>query len=769
LERLRDLSQNFPAHIQSLLRVKFPTDFKTKIQQLQQQNHGLFETRNPSNPQEMIRKNALYVNGIEADLTKLSAFSLYDLVIKESQFIKRFEKWNIHPEVLDKLLYISKSSNSDQEHPRFLIPQDLKDHIVWLNDVDNDDRYAYNFPRELHTMLQQTFFGQMRFVRRNIINGILLFDPLNNDHLSKIQELMQMVHRGYPIRVGLLPRVYDERSVEFAARFEHLNLIRGAQSAMQYMFELQHADKNLDTIKNQYNHYRGRNTAVDVAKPEHDRMQNRKKLINDGMGLESPNFALLINGALFDGSSESGDQLLMNGLRFEYEKVVQLIREEKLSDDMTDLQDEIIKASKHYSRYNALIFGDGKYEIAEAPKSEYIGGKGLKKYTQVICSTDSDTIESAKEFVKKYEDTRITVLNPSDNYCKKYFANSGIIAATGRIIELDRKFSQEDWELLREFEKSIVGDLLNPNDLGAHPNEWKSDAIFNLNSIISAFQKNVGSRSRVDIDNQVTKLTFNSESTLPSVLAIINPLSLDAQRLTPILTWLVKYKYPVTIHLNPLLETSNVPLKTYYRYVLHDSDMAQFDSIRTSNGEIYTLRMDVPESWLIESIYAEQDLDNLNLYSDCSSETCHARFQLEHLVITGTCFDKTHRRAPRGLELELIDSNSTIHDVTLVMANLGYFQLKSQPGIYNVELPKGRHSEIYEIESVNQVPFYEQSMQLRASAPTAHSIIVNDFDAPFATINVKRNSDEELLIDEQESKSIWNLFGKKDVSICITN
>ncbi len=59
LEQLREISQNFPAQIKSLLKVEFPNHFKTEIQQLQSSHDHLMEGRNPSNQQETIRKNSM--------------------------------------------------------------------------------------------------------------------------------------------------------------------------------------------------------------------------------------------------------------------------------------------------------------------------------------------------------------------------------------------------------------------------------------------------------------------------------------------------------------------------------------------------------------------------------------------------------------------------------------------------------------------------------------------------------------------------------------
>ncbi len=37
---------------------------------------------------------------------------------------------------------------------------------------------------------------------------------------------------------------------------------------------------------------------------------------------------------------------------------------------------------------------------------------------------------------------------------------------------------------------------------------------------------------------------------------------------------------------------------------------------------------------------------------------------------------------------------------TIIMSNLGFFQFKANPGVYNIQLKKGRSSEIYSMESV---------------------------------------------------------------------
>ena len=58
--------------------------------------------------------------------------------------------------------------------------------------------------------------------------------------------------------------------------------------------------------------------------------------------------------------------------------------------------------------------------------------------------------------------------------------------------------------------------------------------------------------------------------------------------------------------------------------------------------------------------------------------------ELEAIMLTGACIDTAFERSeelhPRGTQLVLQDSRSKSLQDTVVMSNLGYFQLKTTPG-----------------------------------------------------------------------------------------
>lgn len=82
---------------------------------------------------------------------------------------------------------------------------------------------------------------------------------------------------------------------------------------------------------------------------------------------------------------------------------------------------------------------------------------------------------------------------------------------------------------------------------------------------------------------------------------------------------------------------------------------------------------------------AELDLDNLQLSQLGTSSALHVSAGLEALLISGSCIDVAATSNaglhPRGVQLALNSQAEPHVQDTLVMSNLGYFQLKAGPGV----------------------------------------------------------------------------------------
>ncbi|KAJ5933375.1 hypothetical protein N7454_005704 [Penicillium verhagenii] len=221
--------------------------------------------------------------------------------------------------------------------------------------------------------------------------------------------------------------------------------------------------------------------------------------------------------------------------------------------------------------------------------------------------------------------------------------------------------------------------------------------------------------SRMDVsgnwrtDHSVITVS-NSEDPSINVAAVLDPASEVAQRWLPILKVLSKLAgVQLKIFLNPKEEIKELPVKRFYRYVLDSeptftSDGALSRPQASFSGlpveALLTLGMDVPSSWLVAPQDSIHDLDNIKLSSLKAEANVDAIYALEHILIEGHSRDLTTKTAPRGVQLILGTEQNPHFADTLIMANLGYFQFKAQPGLWQINLKPGRSEKIFDLESV---------------------------------------------------------------------
>ncbi|TBU43432.1 glycosyltransferase family 24 protein [Dichomitus squalens] len=192
---------------------------------------------------------------------------------------------------------------------------------------------------------------------------------------------------------------------------------------------------------------------------------------------------------------------------------------------------------------------------------------------------------------------------------------------------------------------------------------------------------------------------------------LVDPISSAAQKWTSLFEWLQEIPgVYIEFHVNPT-RFHELPLKRFYRYNL--SPRLTFDEYgnevhaKTQFTQlpvepIYTLAMDTPQSWLIRPKEARYDLDNIQLSKLSAQDRVSglkAVFDLDYLVVEGHARESATNAPPRGLQMQLVTSNSTPIADTLVMANLGYVQFKTKPGVYKLEIRPGRGREIFLMES----------------------------------------------------------------------
>uniref|UniRef100_A0A8C0FIK8 UDP-glucose ceramide glucosyltransferase-like 1 n=1 Tax=Bubo bubo TaxID=30461 RepID=A0A8C0FIK8_BUBBB len=257
------------------------------------------------------------------------------------------------------------------------------------------------------------------------------------------------------------------------------------------------------------------------------------------------------------------------------------------------------------------------------------------------------------------------------------------------------------------------------------------------------------------------KLRPKEGETYFDVVAIVDPVTRDAQRLAPLLLVLNQLiNMNLRVFMNCQSKLSDMPLKSFYRYVLEPEISFTADNnfapgpiakfLDMPQSPLFTLNLNTPESWMVESVRTPYDLDNI--YLEEVDNVVAAEYELEYLLLEGHCYDITTGQPPRGLQFTLGTSTSPVIVDTIVMANLGYFQLKANPGAWTLRLRKGRSEDIYRIYSHDGTD----------SPPEASEVIVvlNNFKSKIIKVKVQKKLDmmnEDLLSDgtSENESGFW--------------
>lgn len=170
-------------------------------------------------------------------------------------------------------------------------------------------------------------------------------------------------------------------------------------------------------------------------------------------------------------------------------------------------------------------------------------------------------------------------------------------------------------------------------------------------------------------------------------------------------------------------------------------------------------------------------------------------YNLKNLLLSGQCFEHgSSLKPPKGLQLELFPqsvSSGSVSD-TIVMQNLGYFQLQANPGIWNLKLASGRAKEVFHFKNdldrmdtsgfANEEVYYfnriyreEQDIAVRSFGDLIHRVLVEKnvgyedvqlLDDVTTIHETKKASKEKNVKKKSESGqegSMWNsltsLFG----------
>uniref|UniRef100_A0A0K0FWP3 UDP-glucose:glycoprotein glucosyltransferase 1 (inferred by orthology to a human protein) n=1 Tax=Strongyloides venezuelensis TaxID=75913 RepID=A0A0K0FWP3_STRVS len=328
-----------------------------------------------------------------------------------------------------------------------------------------------------------------------------------------------------------------------------------------------------------------------------------------------------------------------------------------------------------------------------------VNGMSVDNFNKESKLLSNEQLEYEANFAKS-----VLNINRGD---RTYIVNGNMYGVLGdnEIIEVD------DYELLEK-----IANTKGANKIAAQVDRWgvekdngkSSDVVMRSISVIGA-SNSKKTRHWVVLANDkksvVHSVAQDDKKAIIDIIVVIDPLTKGAQKLSAVLKLILRScNADLKIVLNPQDQISELPLKRFYRFVVDQevsfttdgnviSPVAVFENL--PKKQLLTLNVISPDAWMIQPVFAEYDLDNIKMEN--VEKNVIANFELRNILLEGHCFDDVTGSPPRGLQFVLSTLNNKINYDTIVMANLGYFQLKSNPGIWDLQLREGRSKEIYEI------------------------------------------------------------------------
>uniref|UniRef100_I3JP70 UDP-glucose ceramide glucosyltransferase-like 1 n=1 Tax=Oreochromis niloticus TaxID=8128 RepID=I3JP70_ORENI len=364
-------------------------------------------------------------------------------------------------------------------------------------------------------------------------------------------------------------------------------------------------------------------------------------------------------------------------------------------------------------------------------------------------------------FEKKFNTLEVDFIHTQQLFCQdvlKLNPGQRAVISNGRILgpfEEQEEFTVEDFHLLEKITLSGSAEKVKARVKQMGMNA--SDLVMKVDALLTAAPKGEVRRDVhfIKDSHSVLHLSPRENEVFYDVVAIVDPLTREAQKISSLLTVLSQVvNVRLQVFMNCRAKLSEMPLKSFYRFVL-EPDVIFLANDTVSPGPVarfmelpetplLTLNMITPESWMVQAVRSPYDLDNIHLQEVLSE------FELEHLLLEGHCFDLSTGQPPRGLQFTLGMSRDPLMYDTIVMANLGYFQLKANPGAWILRLRKGRSEEIYQILTHDGTD----------SPADAGDVIVvlNSFHSKIIKVRVQKKADkigEDLLSEASESKGIW--------------
>ncbi|XP_013591506.1 PREDICTED: UDP-glucose:glycoprotein glucosyltransferase isoform X2 [Brassica oleracea var. oleracea] len=665
LQSMQEINQNFPSVVSSLSRMKLNESIKEEI----------------LSNQRMVPpgKALLALNGALLNIEDMDLYMLMDLAHQELSLANQFSKLKIPDGAIRKLLLTTPLPEPDSYRVDF-----RSEHVNYLNNLEEDDMY--------------------KRWRSNLNEEETLLNAMN-DELPKIQE--QVYYGQIESRTNVLDKLLSESGL---SRYNP-QIIGGGKNKPRYV-SLASSTKSGESMLDDVNYLHSSETSDDVKYVTHllavdVTTKKGMKLLHEGVRYLIGGSKSARLGVLFS-SSPNVDPYSLLFIKFFEITASSFSHKEKALHFLDKLcsfyeREYLFKTSVESGSSQMPI--DKVLELAE----EY--GLPSKAY-------QSRLVESLDEELRK----RMIKVAQFLSWELGLESDANAIISNGRVIFPvdERTFMGHDLHLLESME---INQRVKPVQEIIEGIEWQgvdpdlltskyfSDVFMLVSSAMATRDRSSESARFEVLSSEYSAVLLGDENATIHIDALIDPLSPTGQKLASLLQVLQKHvQTSMRIVLNPMSSLVDIPLKNYYRYVLPNTDDYSSTNFDVDGPKAFfanmplsktlTMNLDVPEPWLVEPVIAIHDLDNILLENLGDTTTLQAVFEVESLVLTGHCSEKDHE-APRGLQLILGTKNRPHLVDTLVMANLGYWQMKVSPGVWYLQLAPGRSSELYVLKGGN--------------------------------------------------------------------
>ena len=187
LATLRDLSGNLPSLAPALSKVRLEsTSNAPLVDALDSLWTSIESTR-----------NTLTLNGLEVDLKRSDYVAhAVRIVLAESGAAAELLDTGLHPTAVSHLIQMPRPAplRIDTRHID----------TIWLNDISVDNSFRH-LPSDLKAASAPGHTG-VQFVRHNLFNAIITLDPGTICGALMGAEIVALLKRALPVRIGLLPR-----------------------------------------------------------------------------------------------------------------------------------------------------------------------------------------------------------------------------------------------------------------------------------------------------------------------------------------------------------------------------------------------------------------------------------------------------------------------------------------------------------------------------------------------------------------------------------